>query len=86
MHSERFDRPVQVTAHARARMIERGIENTLLQDLVETGGVHHKDDRRFWIAKWYPQRSDNLVCAAAALESVLVIKTLMHHFSWEKKP
>lgn len=67
-------------------MIERGIDEILLQDLIETGEVRHKDDRRLWIAKCYPQRNDNLVCAAAALESALVIKTLMHHFSWEKKP
>jgi len=86
MHSHRFDRPVQVTAHARGRMIQRGIDDALLRDLIETGEVRYKDERRFWIAKWYPQRSDNLVCAAAALESVLVIKTVMHHFSWEQKP
>jgi hypothetical protein len=86
MHSRRFDRAVQVTAHARARMIQRGIDDALLRDLIETGEVRYKDERRFWIAKWYPQRSDNLVCAAAALESVLVIKTVMHHFSWEQKP
>lgn len=86
MHSGRFDRPVQVTAHARARLIQRGIDDALLRDLIETGEVRYKDERRFWIAKWYPQRSDNLVCAAAALESVLVIKTVMHHFSWEQKP
>ena len=86
MPSRRFDRPVQVTAHARARMIQRGIDDALLRDLIETGEVRYKDERRFWIAKRYPQRSDNLVCAAAALESVLVIKTVMHHFSWEQKP
>lgn len=86
MHTHRFDRPVQVTAHARARMIQRGIDDALLRDLIETGEVRYKDERRFWIAKWYPQRSDNLVCAAAALESVLVVKTVMHHFSWEQKP
>lgn len=86
MHTHRFDCPVQVTAHARARMIQRGIDDALLRDLIETGEVRYKDERRFWIAKWYPQRSDNLVCAAAALESVLVVKTVMHHFSWEQKP
>jgi hypothetical protein len=86
MHSRRLDRSVQVTAHARARMIQPGIDEALLRDLIETGEVRYKDERRLWIAKWYPQRRDNLVCAAAALESVLVIKTVMHHFSWEQKP
>ena len=61
MPSRRFDRPVQVTAHARARMIQRGIDDALLRDLIETGEVRYKGERRFWIAKWYPQRRDNLV-------------------------
>ena len=43
------------------RMIQRGIDDALLRDLIETGEVRYKGERRFWIAKWYPQRRDNLV-------------------------
>ena len=86
MHSRRFDRAIRVTAHARARMAQRGIDDALLLDLVETGDIRFKDNSRLWIAKHYPQRTDNLVCAAAILESALVIKTVMHHFTWEQKP
>ena len=29
------------------------------------------------------RRDDNLLCLAAVVETALVIKTVMHHFSWE---
>ena len=54
----------------------------LLRDLIETGEVRHQDETRIWIAKHYGDRADNLLCVAAALETALVIKTVMHHFSW----
>jgi hypothetical protein len=86
MQSERFERPVFVTAHARERMIERGIEAALLLDLIETGEARFKDDVRLWIAKAYDDRNDNLVCAAVVLERSLVVKTVMHHFTWSPEP
>jgi len=43
----------------------------------------HKDETRIWIAKSYADRTDNLLCVAAVLETALVIKTVMYHFSWE---
>jgi len=39
-------------------------------------------ETRVWIAKRYEDRSDNLRCVTAALEMALVMKTVMHHFSW----
>jgi hypothetical protein len=86
MYSQRFERPIRVTAHARARMADRGIGEALLLDLIETGELRHKDEVRVWIAKRYAEGDDNLVCAAAVLESALVIKTVMHHFAWEPEP
>jgi len=50
--------------------------------LIETGEVRHQDETRIWIAKRYGDRADNLLCVAAVLETALVIKTVMHHFSW----
>ncbi len=82
MHSKRFGKPIVITAHARGRMAVRAISEALLCDLVETGEVRHKDESRIWIAKHYADRADNLLCVAVALESALVIKTVMHHFSW----
>ena len=80
MNSTRFGRTVRITRHASERMRDRGITEELLFDLIETGTVRHKDDIRLWIFKSYPDRDDNLICAAAVLEDEVIIKTVMHHF------
>jgi len=85
MYSQRFDRPVVVTDHARARMNERQIDEALLLDLIETGEARHKDELRLWIAKHYAERADNLLCVAVVLEAAVVVKTVMHHFLWESE-
>ena len=82
MVSERFGKSIVMTDHARSRMGARAISEALLCDLIETGEVRYKDETRIWIAKHYEGRSDNLICVAAVLETVLVIKTVMHHFAW----
>ena len=82
MFSERFGKSILITDHARGRMAVRAVGEALLRDIIETGEVRHKDDTRIWIAKHYGDRADNLLCAAAVLETALVIKTVMHHFSW----
>ncbi len=86
MDSKRFSRSITITDHARRRMEERAVNETLLLDLIETGTVRRKDDIRLWIAKRYPDRNDNLLCVAVVLETALVVKTVMHHFSWEPQP
>ncbi len=82
MFSERFGRSIVITDHARRRIAARAISESLLRDLIETGEVRHKDETRIWIAKHYDERADNLLCVVAVLETALVIKTVMHHFSW----
>jgi len=62
-------------------MRERAISNAMLLDLVETGECREKDNRRLWLFKAFPERDDNLLCAAAVLENELVIKTVM--IRWE---
>jgi len=65
-------------------MSERNVSEQTLTDLIENGEVRHKDARHFWIAAHFAHRQDNLLCAAVVLDaSVLVVKTLMHHFTWE---
>ena len=83
MFSARFGKPVVVTDHARRRMAERNVNEALLLDLIETGELRHKDATRIWIAKHYNERDDNLLCAVAVLEDTLVVKTIMHRFTWE---
>ena len=82
MYSERFGKPIVITDHARGRMTARSISEDLLRDMIETGEVRHKDETRIWISKSYEDRTDNLLCVAAVLETALVIKTVMHRFSW----
>ena len=83
MFSERFGKSIVITDHARGRMAARAISEALLRDMIETGEVRHKDEKRIWIAKHYGDRADNLLCVAAVLEeTALAIKTVMHHFSW----
>lgn len=65
-----------------SRSAARAISEALLLDMIETGEVRNKDETRIWIAKGYGDRADNLLCVAAVLETTLVIKTMIHHFSW----
>ncbi|NWO07432.1 MAG: DUF4258 domain-containing protein [Alteromonadaceae bacterium] len=83
MYCERFGLAVYVTRHARERMVQRNIDDSMLHDLLETGDVRFKDEVRAWVAKALPGRSDNLICAAVILEEALVVKTVMHHFEWQ---
>lgn len=83
MYSKRFLLEVRLSHHAKLRMIERNISEVTIIDLVETGTAKNKDAEHLWIYKAYKGRSDNLLCIAVVIESVLVIKTVMHHFELE---
>ena len=85
MFSERFGKLIVITDHARVRMVARAISEAQLRDMIETGEVRYKDEKRIWIAKHYGDRTDNLLCVAAVLDTALAIKTVMHHFSWESE-
>jgi uncharacterized protein YuzE len=39
MYSQRFNRSVTVTEHAAGRMTERGVDEPILLDLIETGAM-----------------------------------------------
>ena len=83
MYSKRFLLEVRLSHHAKLRMIERNISEVTIIDVVETGTAKNKDAEHLWIYKAYKGRSDNLLCIAVVIESVLVIKTVMHHFELE---
>ena len=86
MHSVRFNCAIVLTEHAKKRMTERGIDELLVFQLIETGEARYQDARRFWLTRHFAERSDNLICAALVNDSgVLVIKTLMHHFTWSTR-
>ncbi|MBF0098827.1 MAG: DUF4258 domain-containing protein [Magnetococcales bacterium] len=83
--SLRFKRLVLLTRHGKARMEERSITLSMVADLVETGEITAKNERNLWISKEYPERNDNLICAAVALEDMVVIKTVMHRWKQEER-
>jgi predicted transcriptional regulator len=75
--SQRFGRPIVLTRHAVARMGERGVDDEMIVKLIEQGDIKDKDSRRKWIYMAFPERADNLVCAAVVLEEAVVVKTVM---------
>ncbi|MBF0098687.1 MAG: hypothetical protein HQM04_17860 [Magnetococcales bacterium] len=84
--SMRFNRPVVLTRHAQARMVERVVTVPMVADLIESGTVKTKDERNLWISKAFPEREDNLICAAVALEHAVVVKTIMHNWQLVEEP
>jgi hypothetical protein len=83
MFSLRFARRVVVTDHAAQRMAKRHVSEAELLAVIDTGEARHVDERRLWAYKHFPQRADNLVCAVLVLKGVVVVKTVMHHFTLE---
>jgi hypothetical protein len=84
MFSKRFQLPVVITIHARERMTARDMSEALLLDIIETGVDKDAGGGHHWVYKHYPARSDNLLCIAAVIDNVFVVKTVMHH--WEIAP
>lgn len=82
MVSKRFQRKIVLTEHVRHRLAERRISAETLLELVETGEIRHRDPTHCWIAGHFDGRDDNLLCIAAVMENVLVVKTAIHHFAW----
>ncbi len=84
MYSHRFQLEVVITLHARERMVARNMDTEMLLDIIETGVDKDAGAGHHWLYKTYPNRTDNLLCVAAVIDKVLVVKTVMHH--WEPKP
>ena len=80
MYSTRFQRTIVITRHAQTRMDERGINDTLLLDVIDSGETRYRDATHLWVFKNFSERLDNLLCAVLVLEDRLVVKTVMHHF------
>jgi hypothetical protein len=71
---------VEITAHARKRMSERGITDQLLLSIIETGQIKPKPlkTNAFWVFLEAPKRTDNLICVSLVIESKsLIIKTVL---------
>lgn len=81
MFSNRFQRLVVISAHAKIRMAERGISEEMLLEVIDSSDMRYKDTTHLWAFKEFPDRHDNLLCAVLVLEDRVVVKTVMHHFS-----
>ena len=81
MFSNRFQRLVVISSHARIRMAERDISEAMLLEVIDFGDTRYKDASHLWAFKEFPERHDNLLCAVLVLEDRVVVKTVMHHFS-----
>ncbi len=84
MHSTRFNLPVVLTEHARLRMAEREIDADMVLEIIVTGSLKDAGGSHYWLYKHLPERADNLLCVAAVVDNVVVVKTIMHH--WEPVP
>lgn len=81
MFSNRFQRHVVISAHAKIRMKERDISEVILLEVIDSGETRYKDATHLWAFKEFPARHDNLLCAVLVLEDCVVVKTVMHHFT-----
>ena len=81
MFSNRFQRPVVISSHARMRMVERDISEAILHEVIDSGDTRYKDATHLWAFKEFPERHDNLLCAVLVLEDQVIVKTVMHHFT-----
>ena len=84
MHSARFNLQVVLTEHARQRMIERSISLDQVLEIIDSGTLQEAGGLHYWLYKHLPDRTDNLLCVAAVIDNVFVVKTIMHH--WEPQP
>ena len=84
MHSARFNLPVVLTEHARLRMEERSISAALVLEIIDSGTLKEAGNSHYWLYKHVLERTDNLLCVAAVIDNLFVVKTIMHH--WEPAP
>lgn len=82
--SQRFNKVIQLTHHARARMQERHITEMLLLDLIEYGEMRLKDEKHGWFFKTYPDRNDNLICIAVIIDNAIIVKTVLINWQLEE--
>jgi len=76
-HSEKLGKKVWLTNHAIEAMAKRNITMPEVKKLVELGECREMACQHGWIYYEFPERDDNLMCAAVVNEEAIIIKTLM---------
>ena len=84
LFSSRSQKNIRLTHHVLARMEKRDISLETLLNLIETGDIRAKAASDLWIYKAYPERGNNLVCAAVVVGEALIIKTVMVDWTLEE--
>ncbi len=82
-YSHRFARNVWLTNHATMAMARRGVDETTILQLIESGELVDKGDGHCWIHQELPGRMDNRICAAVVVAQAVVVKTVM--VNWQAK-
>jgi len=72
------------TDHAIAQMNMRGLDQSSILNVIETGEFKQKEENKFWIYKALTSRKDNLISVAAVIEKPrLIVVTAM--VNWRPK-
>lgn len=79
-HSARFDKNVWLTNHPIESMAKRAITLSEVKRVVEDGVWSARDDRHSWLSLHFPERDDNLICAAVLMGDAVILKTVMIHW------
>ena len=55
-------------------MVARDMDEALVLDIIETGVDKDAGAGHHWIYKHFQDRKDNLLCVAAVIDDVLIVK------------
>lgn len=73
----------RLTNHAIEAMAKRSITLPEVKVLIESGELKSSEGMHSWIYFDFPERSDNLVCAAIVKDDAIIVKTIM--IKWEMR-
>ncbi len=76
-YSEKRGKNVWLTNHAIESMAKRKITLPEVKELIELGDYREMKGEHGWIYYKFPERDDNLMCAAVVNKKAMIIKTLM---------
>ena len=79
--SVRFSKKVWLTNHAIESMSKRNVTLKEVKSLIESGKYTVDDNLHGWIYYNFPERNDNLVCAAVVNDKSIIVKTIM--INWQ---
>nr|VFK37088.1 MAG: protein of unknown function (DUF4258) [Candidatus Kentron sp. SD]VFK41163.1 MAG: protein of unknown function (DUF4258) [Candidatus Kentron sp. SD]VFK78277.1 MAG: protein of unknown function (DUF4258) [Candidatus Kentron sp. SD] len=81
--SVRFGKRVWLTNYAIESMAKRDVTLREIMRLIEEGEYRAKGETHGWIFRHFPERDDNLMCAAVANKQTIIVKTVM--IDWKQR-